>query len=146
MKKILFIILILLAVTFVGYKMYNKPHTDVQSSEVLKSFSAAELFSVFELGEAQSMAQYADKVIAVTGVVYLKDFSNDLEPQLVLKANGDNGYIRCGFKPSEMSKLNQVKEGQNINIKGLCKGINGSEELDLLADIDVVMSKCIIID
>lgn len=145
MKKIRSFFLLLAGVVFVAYKIYNKPHTDVQSSKVIKSFSAAELFTVFEIGEAQSMAQFADQVIGVTGKIYLKDFSNDLEPQLVLEANGDNGYIRCGFKPEMMTKLNELTKGESVRVKGLCKGINGSEELDLLADIDVVMSNCIII-
>jgi hypothetical protein len=146
MKKTLIILIAILAVGFIGYKMYNKPHTDVQATEVLKSFSAEELFTVFDLGEAQAMAQFADQVIGVNGVVYQKDFGNELEPQIVLEANGDNGYIRCGFKPEEKSKLEKIKEGQSVKVKGLCKGINGSEELDLLADIDVVMSNCIIIE
>lgn len=148
MKRPLFLLisLILLAGAYFAYKSYNKPHTNVSDSSAIESLTAAQLFEKFSSSESEAMAEFSDQVIEVKGTVYLKDFGNESEPQIVLEANGDNGYIRCGFKQDELSKIQSIAEADNIVVKGICKGINGSEELDLLSDIDVVLSNCIIIE
>ncbi|MGB0851258.1 MAG: OB-fold protein [Bacteroidia bacterium] len=148
MKRPIFLLisLVALAGAYFAYKSYNKPHTNVSSSEAIESMTAAQLFDKFSSDEAETMKNYSDKVIEVIGTIFLKDLSNKLEPQLVLEANGDNGYIRCGFKQEELVKIESLEESSTIKVKGICKGINGSEELDLLSDIDVVLSNCIIIE
>ncbi|MEY2924663.1 MAG: hypothetical protein RLZZ337_1211 [Bacteroidota bacterium] len=146
-RNIAIILVILLAVgAYIGYSMFNKKHINVEDTKPEVSLSAADLFTAFENDETASMEKYADKVIAVSGDIYNVDLSNNLEPQLVLEANGDNGFIRCGFKTEELNKVKDLQPGMAIELKGECKGMNAPEGLDLLADIDVVLSNCIIID
>lgn len=116
------------------------------NTEELISVSANELFDLFNTDEAKATTQYAEKVIGVKGEIYSKEFENAKEPQIVLKTNDMSGYIRCGFKAEELSKLEMIDESKEVEIKGLCKGFNASEELDLLADKDVVLSNCILIE
>lgn len=148
MKKpiILFVLLVVLGVAFYAYKTYNKEHTNVAETEASVILSALDLFSAFDNDETAAMTTYADKVLQVSGLVLNKDLSNELEPQLVLVGNGDNGFIRCGFKPIELEKVTLLSDSSMVSIKGECKGLNASEELDLLADKDVVLSNCIIIE
>ena len=131
---------------FYAYSLYNKEHTNVAETEVAAEFTAADLFTAFDENEAESMTKYADKVIGVKGTIFSRDLSNEAEPQVVLEANVDNGYIRCGFKLEELEKVKVLEAGSEINLKGECKGINKAEGLDLLADVDVVLSNCIIIE
>lgn len=131
---------------YYGYSLYNKEHTNVAETEAIADFTAADLFSAFDSNEAENMTRFGDKVISVQGVVFSIDLSNPKEPQIVLEGNGDNGYVRCGFKPEELTKIEAISGGDEIKLKGECKGINKAEGLDLLADVDVVLSNCIIVE
>lgn len=131
---------------YYGYSLYNKEHTNVAETEAIAEFTAGDLFNAFDTNEEENMTKYGDQVISVNGVIFSMDLSNEKEPQIVLEGNGDNGYIRCGFKPEEMAKIETLTGGDEIKLKGECKGINKAEELDLLADVDVVLSNCIIVE
>ena len=148
MKKpiLLIIALLIFGGAFYFYKMYNKEHTDVASTDAAETIAASELFSSFDGDESAAMAKYSDKVVEVSGTVTDIDLSNENEPQIVLEGNGDNGFVRCGFKPSELGKVKSTKVSDILSIKGMCMGLNGSDELDLLGDKDVVLSNSIIID
>lgn len=148
MKKpiILIVLFLIIGSVLYAYKMYNKPHTDVVTTDATETLSAEDIFKAFDNDEAAAIVKYADKVIAVEGILLLKDLSNELEPQIVLYGNGYDGFIRCGFKPGMLPKIIALAENNPISIKGICVGMNGSEELDLLADKDVVLSNCTLID
>ena len=92
------------------------------------------------------MAIFSDRVIQLEGELLSKDLSNEKEPQILLKGNGEEGFVRCGFKPTELTKVLALTDSSTVKIKGICMGFNGSEELDLLDSKDVVLSNCIIIN
>ncbi len=143
---LLFIALLVLGAVYYAYKSYNKPHTNVEETAAAESLTAINLFDAFDTDETAALTKYADKVIQVNGSIFQIDLSNDAEPQVVLQGNGNNGFIRCGFKSSETDKVKRLNDNVTLNVKGLCKGFNSSEELDLLADKDVVLSNCMIIE
>lgn len=138
----LLIILIALGAFLYGYRAYNKPHTDVASTAAAETVSASAIFQAFDLDDSSAMVKYSDKVISVNGLLLSRDLNNKNEPQLVLEGNGYDGFIRCGFKPEYLDKLVALQDSMSINLKGICMGMNGSDELDLLADKDVVLSNC----
>lgn len=148
MKRILILLIILGVLGGVLYfvKMSNKEHTNVAETEASEVLSAEDIFAEFDGNETMAMENYSDKVIQVNGLVTMVDLSNDLEPQIVLEGNGDNGFVRCGFKVSELSKVQNISDSSMVTLKGECKGMNGSDGLDLLAEKDVVLSNCIIIE
>ena len=142
----LLIVLITLGVILYGYRAYNKPHTDVASTEAEETISASAIFQAFDIDDSSAMVKYSDKVISINGLLLSRDLHNKKEPQLVLEGKGYDGFIRCGFKPEYLDKLIALQDSMSINIKGICMGINGSDELDLLADKDVVLSNCTLIE
>lgn len=143
---IILIVVLAIGAAFYGYNTYNKPHTNVGESDAAATLLASEIFVAFDTNEQAAMAIYSDKVIQVEGELLSKDLSNDKEPQILLKGNGDEGFVRCGFKPTELSKVLALTDSSTVKIKGICMGCNGSEELDLLGSKDVVLSNCIIIN
>jgi hypothetical protein len=143
---IILIVALAIGAAFYGYNTYNKPHTNVGESDASETLLASEIFVAFDTNEQAAMALYSDKVIQVEGELLSKDLSNDKEPQILLKGDGDEGFVRCGFKPSELSKVLALTDSSTVKIKGICMGCNGSEELDLLGSKDVVLSNCIIIN
>ncbi len=136
---------IALAVSLFIYKTYNKEHTDVSTAEILQEMSAQELFSAFDNNEPEATQKYAEQVVSLSGLIFTKDLSNNKEPQLVLQGNGVDGFIRCGFAPESAQAMQTLADSTKVKIKGLCKGFNDAEDLDLLTDRDVIMSNCIII-
>jgi hypothetical protein len=148
MKKPILILAALLVIggAFFAYNMYNKKHVDVASSDAAMTLSASQIFDAFDSDDSAATARYTDKVIQVEGLLLRRDLSNDQDPQIVLEGNGDNGFIRCGFKVDQKDKVISLRDSTNIKVKGMCMGFNGSDDLDLLGDKDVVLSNCIIID
>jgi hypothetical protein len=129
-----------------GVYLYNKPHKNVENADPVKSLSADELYLAYSEDETKANNEISEQVIEVSGKIYSLETDNVEEPQIVLSTNDPSGFIRCGFKPEELQKIQTLKEGNSIKIKGLCKGMNMAEGLDLLADIDIVISKCMIIE
>lgn len=148
MKKPLILTLIFVALGAMAYfyNAYNKEHTDVSTADVLQELTTSDLFAAFDADVALATEQYAEQVITVSGSIYSIDLENEKEPQIVLRANGDDGFIRCGFATAARSQVESLQEYSNIKIKGLCKGMNDAGDLDLLAERDVILSDCIIID
>lgn len=148
MKKKLSLIvpLALAAVAFYFYTMYNKEHTNVAKTDAMEMVTAEDLFSSFDRNEEAARAKYADQVLEVTGLLTQRDLSNGKSPQVVLRGNGVDGFIRCVFKSTDLDKVKALPDNAQVTIKGMCKGFNASEELDLLADRDVILNDCIIIE
>ena len=94
----------------------------------------------------QKMMESFVKSLIVQGTLLTKDLSNELEPQITLKTNNTNGFIRCGFKPNELQNIEILEDSSTVSIKGICKGMNGDDELTLLEDKDVILSSSIIIE
>ena len=144
------IVIALLAIALIGgliaYKMYNKPHTDVASTEVKASLSATELFQRFVDDETLANEEFVEEVIQVSGLVSEVDKSNESEIQIALKTSDDQGFVRCGLEAVEGAKLGQYSEGDELTLVGICKGVLADDELDLLADTEVILSKCMIIE
>lgn len=148
MKKIIYTTLIAAIVggAIYAYATYNKGHRDVAHTEAVAHLTGPDLFDLFDVQEEESMKRFGDQVIELVGTIYDIDLTNSSEPQIVIEGNGDNGFIRCGFDTEALQKVNSYKSGQTISIKGECKGINKTEGLDLLSDVDVVLSNCVILE
>lgn len=143
---ILFAGLLAIVGIVVAYMMYNKPHTDVGSSDAQFEMTADELFAAFDSDYDNARTKYEDQVILVSGQLHSLDMGNEEAPQLLLMTSFDDGYIRCGFDASYSEIIEDIDIGTKLKIKGICKGMDKLEGLDLLNDIDVVLSNCIIID
>ena len=131
LKKILIIVFVLAAIGgFVGYKMYNKPHIDVAETSAEISIQANELMNQFSLNETTANNTYLEKIIGVSGKIASIKIENE-KPIITLKTNNDFGSILCHFEKNNLN-INQLKEGQNVTIKGICTGYL----------MDVVLVKC----
>ncbi len=142
---ILALSLLILGALFFTYAAFNKKHTDVATANSQQEMSSYELFAEFDASETEATQKYAEQVITVSLLLLQRDLSNFQEPQIILEGNGDNGFIRCGFKEYSLQNAMDLTDGEHVKVKGLCKGFNDGGELDLLADRDVVLSNCILI-
>lgn len=130
----------------VGYYMYNKPHKNIAEATPDFIMTADELFDQYTTDNINADSIYSDKVIELTGKVQNLNLENKKEPNVVLIAADGEGTVTCGFKPEMLEKINQLKSGTEIKIKGQCVGMLGDASLDLLNSPDVILKKCTVIE
>lgn len=118
-----------------AYKMYNKPHRNIDTEEVTAQISASQLFSDYSDSEEESNALYLDKVIEVKGTI--SELSENAAGNLtvLLADEGAMGGVSATCDAS-VSK-DGLEVGQKIKIKGRCTGLNM---------FDVEMSNCFIVE
>ena len=136
MKKILLIgtIIVLSMIIFV-YTEYNKPPRLAQNEKAVAQISAKTLFSQFDTNESEAEKKYLDKVIIVSGKL-AKIENTEQKYMLILDAHVDIFGVSCTLEEIYQDKDLPVKIGEQIKIKGICKGY-----LD-----DVVLTGCIIVN
>ncbi|NVK04503.1 MAG: hypothetical protein HWD92_06755 [Flavobacteriia bacterium] len=114
MRKLLPIILVIAVVGFIiGYRMYNKPHTDVANTEPVYTGDVAGLKDVLNKGQAEFDSLYADQVIVVSG-----NITNVGEKSVVL-----DHILYC--EPDSTAEMTAFERGAEITIRG---EVEGSEE------------------
>jgi hypothetical protein len=102
---------------FIGYKMYTKPHRNVEVAKAL-DVTSLKLATAYETNEPEANTQYLDKVLEITGEV--NEISKNQKGELVVTLKGsDMSGIICtldGPAPKE------IKPGSSEIIKGICTG------------------------
>lgn len=138
-KAGLIIVILALAVAAVGYFLWNKPHTNVQSTDGIKT-TAIELYQSFTTDSAAANKKYIDKVVEVTGPVQSVSANQQQQTIVVLKTN-TGGAINCTMEQSNAV----IKEGTTIKLKGVCTGIGeGDAELGIMGDVYLI--RCYIVE
>lgn len=122
MKKIFYIVVIALVIAmFVGYKLYNKPHANLQTQKAEVTLSASKLFEVFDADEEKANTLYLNKVIEVNGdVVEIRNVEGNT--QLVLACGSDLANVVCEMDQRYIDKLTNISPGQSVTIRGMCSG------------------------
>jgi hypothetical protein len=97
--------------------VYNKPHRDPSSESSLK-ISATELFKNFENNEAKANQLYLDKVLEVSGKISEITTNQEMKPVVALETENLLFGVRCTMESTELN----VKAGDQVSIKGICRG------------------------
>jgi len=132
-----------------AYYLFNMPHRDIQAVEVFAELEASNLVAEFLNDAPTANEKYLDaegesKVLIVKGVV--DDIELDMNNQKVvlLKNSGDQAGVSCTFTVETNSNTDNLKEGQNVSIKGVIRsGAEIDTDLDLVED--VILEKCDIV-
>ena len=136
MKKIsIYILIIGLLGIFIGYKMYNKPHINVAKKSVDINITANTLLVDFSSDETKANTKYLDKIIAVKGRVANVEFNGE-KAAISLQTKDDFGSVVCYLVKDEFKKSAEIKEGQEVILKGICTGFL----------MDVILVKCVIMN
>ena len=118
-----------------AYKMYNKPHRDIDAEEATAVVTAERLFMDYSESEEKSNNMYLDKVLEVTGTISeLSENANGNLTVLLASAEAMGGVSATCDASVENAGL---EVGQLVRIKGRCTGLNM---------FDVEMSNCFIVE
>jgi hypothetical protein len=116
--------------------VWNKDHRTAEDEKPIATLSAAALLTEYETDEAASNAKYLNKTVQVGGTVNSVTKEETGSIVVLLTTESMMGFVSCTFssvngKPSEVD----VKEGDQINVKGICSGYT----------MDVVLEQCSIV-
>lgn len=127
--SLLSIVIVVITGGFVGYKMWTKPHRNVEAAKAITA-TALQLAGAYEANETSANIQYLDKVLEVSGTVSEIAKNQKGEPVITLKGTDMSGVICTleGIVPAMM------KAGETMTIKGICTGYL----------TDVVLVRCIV--
>lgn len=120
--------LLFLALAFViaagafAYRAYNKPHRNTHHEEPAYTLQAAELFAEYEKDEAAANRRYLDKLLLVKGSLSAVSHATDSTSSISLATDDNLFGINCQLLPEEAQKLKDLKEGDPVQVKGICTG------------------------
>jgi len=135
-KKLLITVLIIAIIgAFAVYKIYNKPHVNVGKTKSDITLTANKIINDFSADESIANTIYLDKIIEVSGIISKIEVVKE-KGIITLKTNDDFGSVLCHLSTEATRKLNSLKQGQNIVVKGICTGYL----------LDVILVKCEIIN
>ena len=129
-KKIIIGILVLGIIgAFIAYKMYNKPHVNVEEVSADISITADKILNDFSSDENLANLKYLDKIIEVKGVISEINIEKGI---ITIETNDDFGSVICHLSEEASRKISGLQEGQIIVVKGICTGFL----------MDVILVKC----
>ncbi len=113
--------LVLAAGLYLYFGFYNPSHDAIDKATTEVSVSSDELTSTYILNEKNANSIYRGKVIEVDGVVKKVSFLNNRNTVL-LYGNDKYSNVLCDMQSNQIEKVKELKPGQKIRIKGVCKG------------------------
>ncbi len=121
---------------FVAYRIWNKPHANVEDAAAIK-LTAAELYDSFIKDSAKANTLYSNKVVQVSGEVSQLSVNQQAQQVVLLKTGVTEAFINCTV---EGKKVN-AKAGDKISIKGICSGyIGGDVDMGVPGDVFLIRS------
>lgn len=120
---------------FLVYRyIYNKPHPDYEKAKPHHSLSARSLYEAFLNDEKGASEKFNGKVIEIDGMLSKVETNDNLVIAVFEFSEGIFGAegVRVTMLPAYHETILNYETGQQVNLKGLCTGFNGS---------DVIMEK-----
>ncbi len=129
-KVLLALVVIAIIGVCTGIYMWNKKETPVEDRSAI-SKTAVEISKEYNTNEKKADSAYLDKALEVAGVVTEVNKNQDGATTITLDSGDPMTGVQCTMRDSA---LTNIDKGQNIVIKGLCKGNN----------MGVVLTRCIV--
>lgn len=130
----------IIAGAWFGYGEYNRKVRDLANVQAQIAIQANDLISAFEKNENAANAQYLDKIIAVKGNVKTVERSDRGQYSIILGNAGTMSSVRCSMDSVHVKEIVNIKEGEEVIVKGACTGFNADE----LLGSDVILNRCVI--
>lgn len=127
--------MLLTCIGYYGYQYYNSSTKDITKLETELYLSSDNLVRSFRSNEVFANSIYVEKIIEVEGnikeIVHLNK-----RYTVVLQGKDEFSYILCDMLPEKADMIENLKPGQTIFLKGICKGYLK----------DVIMLNCIVVN
>jgi len=118
---LLIVLALIIAGGIVGYRMYNKPHADVNDMEGIP-VTAESLYKAFEANEAQANQTYLSKVVEVSGSVSEVNQQDTITYVNLTFADAMMGGVQVTIAEAFRKEAATLKAGDQVTLKGFCNG------------------------
>ncbi len=137
MKKLMIILagIAILTGAGYGYYLYNKPHQSIADEAPAFSINVNKIINDYEADEKKANELYLGKIVEVSGLISEKTLDSKGNYSIILQGP-DLAGVSCEFEPNAQNSLTNLKEGQEVKIKGICTGIL----------MDVVLVDCVYVN
>jgi hypothetical protein len=130
----LFFIAIIVISVLIGYRIWNEPHKNIRNAQGVQTTATA-LYSNLTEDSARMRSKFINKIVIISGEVTQVLKNQKGEQIILLKTNISGGSVNCTME----EKINNIKPGDNIMLKGICSGyIGGDLDMDLPGDVFLI--------
>ena len=116
------------------YTYINKPEKDTRDIETEVSLTTNEIIAYIDNADNDHLKNYINKAIEVEGTVKELTFKNNIH-SILLSSDNKERLVLCQMQQGETSKMENIKEGELVKIKGIYKG----------SLLDAILLNCIFI-
>jgi len=119
----------------VAWRMYNKPHRDVNSANVAYQVSADIIIGEYIENAQVAHEKYGGEIIILRGNFFKRTETEVGKEYIILKGKG--GIVSCEIGEQAQVSGIQPEVGRTVQVKGICVGFD-----DLLGELQ--MKKCMV--
>ncbi len=130
-KKILIAVVVLvLAGAFAAWYIFTDKFADTADREAAYTVTAMDLIKEFRQNDSLANKKYTEKIVTVSGIVSEVAMADTIA-NIKFTDENTGDYIIFAFQQQHLADAKNLKEGQQVSIKGSCSGGTYSEILDL---------------
>ena len=130
LKKVFVSILVLLVAGSIGiYLIFTEKFEDTGKQAAAFSVSAVELIKEFQINDSAANKKYVEKIMLVNGKIAETE-AVDSAINIKMMDTLTGSYIIFAFQDQHIKEAKQLKEGDNVSIKGSCSGGTYSKILE----------------
>lgn len=123
MRKILYLLLVIgLLAGLAAYKMYNKPHENMQQAEVDVKLRAEGLFQLYEESEEQANIELLGKTLQVTGKINAVNKEAGRIESIGLATGDLMVSVTCLLDEVETNHRQTFVKGEEVTFNCKCTG------------------------
>ncbi len=131
------LILVTIAGTYIGFgmmskegekKIFDKTFENTDSVKADYTLDAASLIKEFMTNDTATNKKYLEKVLAVNGLASAVDVAAD-STSTIKFADSTGSYAIFSFEKADLNKVQAIKTGDAVSVKGVCSGSIYSEIL-----------------
>lgn len=134
-KYIIYSILVFVVIVgAIGFFMFNKGPVAVKNAAALK-VKAEELYVAFAEDSVLARQAYANKILAVSGMVSRVSKNQQNQVIVMLQTNESGAFVNCTLEEEGV----RPQENKPAVLKGICTGIGMSDpDLGILGDVYLI--------
>jgi len=128
-KKILLgIFVLMLAGAGIAWYIFTEKFSDTSERKAAYTVNAMDFIKEFEKSDSLANKKYTEKIIVVNGIVSEIEAA-DTTANIKFIDTTSGSYIIFAFQQQHLAEAKQLKEGEQVSIKGSCSGGTYSEIL-----------------
>ena len=138
MKILLGVVIVIIIGAVSVYLYINKPHPSYEKLKAEFTMTPQTIYNEFKANGKSSALKYNGKMVELAGKISKIENSDTLVTIVFAFSQGlfgDEG-VRCAMIRKLNGSTKELKQGDNVDLKGLCQGFN---------ETDVIFEKCSLI-